>query len=307
MRPPPSKPLSIYFGGGTPSLLGSDKIKEILSWIDYAEPCEITLEANPEHLTLELMQSYADAGINRVSLGVQSFDATHLLQLTRRHTPNLAEQAILHTYAAGIKNISIDLMYDLPHQTLDSWHKSLIKATSLPITHLSLYNLTIEPHTSFGKHPPAQPPAELSLEMLNLAIDHLESHNLNRYEISAFAKPDHASIHNMGYWTARPFLGYGPSAFSYMNGTRFQNCANLNRYARALHQGNLPIDFSETLSKEAQTRELLAIELRLLRGVKPTPLLDPLIKQGFCEYYDGRVRLSEKGKLFYDTAAEILI
>ncbi len=307
-RPPPSDPVSIYFGGGTPSLLGSDKISEILSLLNYnPSTCEITLEANPEHLTKSLMQEYANTGINRVSLGVQSFDNKQLIRLTRSHTATTAESAIENTLASGIENISIDLMYDLPLQTLESWQQSLIKATSLPIRHLSLYNLTIEPHTSFGKNPPTQPTQELSLQMLELAISHLEAHNFKRYEISAFAHPGYESKHNIGYWTGRPFLGYGPSAFSYWNGARFRNISNLNRYARALNAAEDPVDFTETLPKEEQERERLAIELRLMRGVKPSTLLDPLIKEGFCEHHENRVRLTEKGKLFYDSVGEMII
>ena len=304
---PNHSPSSIYFGGGTPSLLGSDKIAEIMSWVNPNPTCEITLEANPEHITLDLMKEYAQAGINRVSLGVQSFDPSHLITLTRMHTPGGAEQAIEHTLAAGIENISIDLMYDLPHQTLKTWEQSLIKATSLPIKHLSLYNLTIEPHTAFNKQKPPQPTQELSLQMLNLAVDHLEANNLQRYEISAFAKEGYESHHNIGYWTARPFLGFGPSAFSYWNHTRSRNCANLNRYARALETHDDPTDFKETLTPEKRAKEQLAIELRLSCGVKPNKLLEPLIKEGFCERVGNRIRLTERGKLFYDTVAELLI
>lgn len=304
---PSSHLVSIYFGGGTPSLLGSDKISEILSWICPNKTCEITLEANPEHITLELMKSYAKAGVNRISLGVQSFDANHLVLLTRMHTPNRAERAILQTAEAGIENISIDLMYDLPHQTLETWEQSLIKATSLPIKHLSLYNLTIEPHTSFYKKKPPQPTQELSLKMLQLAVKHLEKNDLQRYEISAFSKPSYQSQHNIGYWSARPFLGFGPSAFSYWNEERFRNCPNLNRYARALNNYKDPTDFREKLSPDKRMREQLAIELRLARGVAPTKLLDPLIEEGFCEKVGDRICLTKRGKLFYDTVAEKIV
>src|SRR5579864_9300472 len=195
--------ISVYFGGGTPFLIGPEAITEILSWIQPSN-AEITLEANPEDVTLPAMQAFAKAGINRVSLGVQSLDNPLLIVLGRHHSAQQAISAIQATNEAGISNITIDLMYEIPQQTLTSWKNTLAQLETLPITHLSLYNLTIEPQTVFYKKraqlTPLLPSSEESLTMLNLAVASLEKMGLKRYEISAFAKKDFIARHNTGYW-----------------------------------------------------------------------------------------------------------
>lgn len=307
--------VSIYFGGGTPSLFGPEAIGEILSWIPFPESCEITLEANPHEITLPLMQQFAKAGINRVSIGVQSLDDVTLKILGREHSAKKAIESIELTSHAGISNISIDLMYEVPGQTIESWRKTL--SHSLPITHLSLYNLTFEPETVFFKKKkeltPLLPQPEQSLEMLQMAVSHLEKIGLERYEISAFAKKGFQSRHNIGYWTGRPFLGFGPSAFSYWEGKRFRNVAHLNKYAEALAEGRSPVDFEEKLLHPANLHELLAVRLRLLEGVdmRDFPvdpgIFDLLEKEQWLEKSEERAKLTEKGLLFYDSVGEAVV
>ena len=281
--------VSIYFGGGTPSLLGSDKIEEILSWLPPA--AEITLEANPESIA-------SFPGINRLSIGVQSFDNALLKKLGRTHTAKEAEEAIL---AAEVDNISIDLMYDLPNQTLDQWEESLDRALALPIKHISLYNLTIEPHTAFYKRRKTLqlPSDETSLAMLQMAVAKTKP-RFQRYELSAFAQEGFESQHNTGYWTGRPFLGLGPSACSYIEGARFRNTANFHKWARDIHA----IDYHERLPKYERECELLAVGLRLIEGVETELNVDRLIEEGFVFREKEKVRLTEKGQLFHDTVAE---
>lgn len=310
--------VSIYFGGGTPALLGAERVGQILNRIPNRIPhCEITLEANPENVSLKLLQEYAQAGINRLSLGVQSLDDTLLKTLTRNHSAEKAISSIYNANEAGISNISIDLMYDLPMQTLETWEKTLSRACELPITHLSLYNLTFEPKTVFYKYRESLqkliPEPQISREMYQMAVQKLNAVGLNQYEISAFGKP---SIHNTGYWTARPFIGFGPSAFSYWEGSRFRNVENLSKYLRALKEKESPIDFSEKLEPEAHTRELLVIELRLLKGVdlhkfnldsETKKTIETLIQEGFLTLHQSILKMTEKGILFYDTLASELI
>ena len=300
--------VSIYFGGGTPSLLGPGRIETILSWINPSEQVEVTLEANPE------ANVFAFPGINRMSLGVQSFDDRLLTTLTRTHHSGKAEEAVYAILKSGIKNISIDLMYDLPGQTLESWEKTVERAAALPITHLSLYNLTIEPHTSFYKNRrkllAQTPSSEISLQMLQMASQKLASAGLKRYEISAFSKQGFHSRHNTGYWEGRSFLGFGPSAFSYWEGARFQNCANLNRYAKILKENRLPVDFYEKLPPTEALKEKLAIRLRLLEGVEAWPrelkkIYTELCAERFLDPYN--LSLSERGILFHDSVAEIIV
>lgn len=325
------KILSLYFGGGTPYLFGAAAIAEIIQWVASIVPhgevskMEITLEANPENIEIETLKEFYAAGINRLSIGLQSLDDNQLTVLSRRHTAKKSIEAVMMAFDAGFGNISIDLMYDLPQQTLVSWERTVKRAVTLPITHLSLYNLTIEPHTAFFKYrkklQEQLPDGETSKAMYETACSQLEASGLSQYEISAFAKGGRISQHNSGYWTGRPFLGLGPSAFSYWEGRRFRNSANLSKYVQALRSGDSPIDFNEELSPIARRRELLAIGLRLFKGVDlveferehgtlDLPGMDVLAKLKADGYVDsaGSVwSLTKRGILFYDTVATEIV
>lgn len=300
---------SIYFGGGTPSLFGG--IADILEPIPKDSDCEITIEANPEQNSFS---EFIDMGINRLSIGVQSLDDSSLQTLERVHSAAKAKKAIWEAHNAGFKNISIDLMYDLPGQTEESWLYTLDQIADLPIQHISLYNLTIEPHTAFHKRKVQKPKGELSLRFLMAALEKFEQLGLKRYEISAFALPGFESRHNVGYWTARPFLGFGPSAFSYWDQERFRNVANIHRYARHLKEKALPVDFREKLPYPANVKELFTVQLRLKSGVRIDPILQEtqaaltkLIHQDLVLQTGNHFQLTEKGMLYYDTVASELI
>ncbi len=306
--------VSLYFGGGTPTL-SVEGIKRILQ--KTAAP-EITVETNPEDVTPELMKTLHDLGVNRVSIGVQSLNNTLLKHLGRTHTAQKAVDAVNITHAAGIKNITIDLMYEIPYQTIEMWKETVDAAVELPITHLSLYNLTIEPHTAFKKREedlrPHLPDEETATEMLQYACERFEEKKLHRYEISAFARDGKVSIHNSGYWTGREFLGYGPSAFSYYGGKRFQNICHLNRYIKMLEQGKFPVDFEEELPFPASLHEKIAIGLRLTEGIPLSSipldtqtLLTDLDREGWIVYRADHATLTDQGRLFYDTVAEKII
>ncbi len=318
------KIVTLYFGGGTPSLFPLEAFTTLLRRIadttDLSQ-CEITLEANPESIDPIKMKELASLGVNRVSIGIQSLDNKILSVLGRTHSAEAALNAIEITKCAGIDNITVDLMYDIPYQTLESWNNSLTMITNQPITHLSLYNLTIEPHTVFFKQQqqltPHLPSVEKSTEMYQLAQSHLAAHGLEQYEISAFAKSGFVSRHNSGYWTARPFLGLGPSAFSYSDGKRFRNVANIHRYHRALKRCESPVDFEETLEPHAQITELLAINLRLLQGVdlakfpvlpaETRQSIDRLMSEGLLKQDGDTLSLTEHGIMLYDTVATEII
>jgi oxygen-independent coproporphyrinogen-3 oxidase len=310
-----NKPItSIYFGGGTPSLF--DGVGALLEKIPHTPDCEITIEANPEDSSPALFARLKSIGINRLSLGVQSLDDRSLQTLERIHTAEKAKQAIFDAHKAGFNNISIDLMYDLPGQTEESWRYTLDQLPDLPIQHLSLYNLTIEPHTAFHKRQVQTPGGELSLRFLTTALEKLEKRGLKRYEISAFAIPGYESRHNLGYWTARPFLGFGPSAFSYWEGERFRNVADIHKYARLLKENQSPVDFREALPYPANVNELLAVRIRLVEGVnladfvlppETTAAITKLKEQGLLKQEGTRLQLTERGQLFYDTVATEII
>ncbi|MCF7852846.1 MAG: radical SAM family heme chaperone HemW [Simkaniaceae bacterium] len=316
---------SIYFGGGTPTEIGAHGIAEILHWIrlscQISPYAEITVETNPDNVTPQLMDQLLLAGVNRLSIGVQSLAQESLHVLGRTHSSNQAREAIHIAHRAGMHNISIDLMYDLPHQTRSSFLQTLAQLASLPITHLSLYNLIIEPHSAFFHKKEAiehtMPQDEASLELLEDALSALHQAGLERYEISAFAKTGYKAVHNMRYWKGGDFLGFGPSAFSYMNQSRFQNVPHLMRYFNDLDKGAFPISFEETLPYPNNVNELLAIRLRILEGVDPLDLptlpnstleqINRLLDEGLLKKTGNRIALSTQGTLFYDSVATALI
>lgn len=318
--------ISLYFGGGTPSQVDPSHIEDFFDFMDslklnYAPDVEISFEANPEDLNKEYLERLKNLPINRLSIGVQSLHDESLKILDRQHDSKKAMASIENAFQSGFKNISIDLMYDLPGQTLTSWKQTLSLVKLLPITHLSLYNLTIEPQTVFFKKrkelTPLIPPDHLSLQLLETARETFEQLGLSRYEISAFAKEGYYSKHNTGYWLGREFLGFGPAAFSFLNGKRFKNISSLPGYIQKTDQKISTVDFEETLSPEASLRERLAIRLRLLEGACLTdfPCLDndlleefdKLCSEGFVTMTPSTLTLTKKGTLFYDTVASCII
>lgn len=320
---------SIYFGGGTPSLLELSELEKILTGVhdnEILQPlktlnsCEITLEVNPEKVTRALLVSWKKLGINRLSFGVQSLHDPTLKMLGRKHSAKKSLQAIEEAHLTGFKNISIDLIYDVPKQTLSSFETTLSQAILLPITHVSLYNLTIEPNTLFfqnrEKLSSLMPKPQKSLEMLNRACEVLESGSFMRYEISAFAKKGFEAKHNSVYWEGGEFLGLGPAAFSYFEGRRFQNTPNINHYFQLLQEGKSPIEFEEKLAYPENVKELLVINLRMLKGANLAKFnlpkeslakIEELIQKGFLEKKNENLKLTPKGLLFYDLVATELI
>lgn len=321
---------TVYFGGGTPFLFGPHRISELLKLVSESLPFssshpEITLEANPENIQSHLMKEYAQAGISRVSIGIQTLDNDLLKLLGRTHDAKSAQEAVHTTYSAGIQNISIDLMYDIPNQKLTHWERTLDEIKDLPISHLSLYNLTFEPHTVFFKKQEILkkliPDENASLAMYEMAVERLHGYGLKQYEISAFAKEGCHSRHNVGYWTARPFLGFGPSAFSYWDRKRFKNISNLKTYSDLLSKNQSPIDFEEYLEDLPHRRELFVIQLRLKAGVdlesfqnkfgeldKDTwRALQELERQNLISLTKNKATLTNRGILFYDTVASEII
>jgi len=316
--------VSIYFGGGTPTFLSENNLKLILNWIssslDISSSCEITIETNPG-ISKEKILHLKEIGFNRVSVGVESFNDKELKILGRTHTKKDIFTTLDHLHK-HFDNISIDLLYDIPHQTKASFAKTLQEVQSFFINHISLYNLTFEPKTPYFRDKEKLllfvPNNTLSLEMLNLAILKLKEMGFKRYEISAFAKEGKISHHNTGYWIGREFLGFGPSAFSYLNQTRFQNSANFQNYIQSLNNGKSPICFEEKLDYPDNIHELLAINLRMLKGIdikqkkwnlpkNTLQILSQLEKENFLTTKNGHIQLTKKGLLFYDEVAEIII
>lgn len=317
--------VSIYFGGGTPSQIDPSFIADIFEALTkmgvyFSKNLEVTFECNPEDLDETYLKKLALTPVNRLSIGVQSLDKDLLTLLGRAHSDIKAKDVIFLANQLGFSNISLDLMYELPHQTVESFVSTLVETTKLPISHVSLYNLTIEPGTNFFRRQstlePARPSQTNALKMLKKAVEILEASGLKRYEISAFSKQGCQSIHNSGYWEGREFLGFGPSAFSYLNKSRFQNVCNLNKYLSSISAGTSAVDYREKLSKEAHLKELVAIHLRLKKGYPLDkysnqnilmPIFLKLEKQGYLILSKTHAKLTSHGELFYDSVGEYFV
>ena len=310
--------VSVYFGGGTPSVVCVDSLKLIIEKIHTLFPnpnvgVEWTIEANPEDITLDIAKSYIKMGLNRVSLGVQSFLEHELVFLGRKAKKPQSIQAIETLYQAGFANISIDLIFELMNQSIEDFEKTLQIVENLPISHLSLYNLLIEEGSSFFRKKESleknRPSSEEGAKMLEKAVQKLEQYGFERYEISAFCKHNLRSVHNTGYWTGREFYGIGPSAWSFIDQKRFQCVQNLSQYYNSVLKQDPLYCFSETLDFASLLNEQIGLNLRLKEGVTKERIqseqkiqtIDRLKKRGWVGENKSHYFLTETGKLFYDS------
>ena len=261
---------SIFLGGGTPSLVPEEYIAGVLAQlrqrIAFAPDIEITLEANPGTVTVEKLQAYRAAGINRLSFGVQSFDADLLKALGRIHNPDEARAAVTMARAAGFENISIDLMYALPGQGMDAWLDTLKAAVELPLKHISAYSLIVEEGTAMHRWVQEGraviPDDDTVNEMQRLAVHFLQKHGFERYEISNYARPGFESRHNCTYWLGGEYLGLGSAAHSLMNNTRFGNAPGVEDYiagARMLEKTRR--------SGDDCREEMIMLSTRMVKGL----------------------------------------
>lgn len=265
---------TIYFGGGTPSQLAPADFERLFEAIyrhfDAGDCREITLEANPDDMTAAYAAAIARLPFNRVSMGVQSFDETDLAFLNRRHTARQAIEAVENCRAAGIDNLSIDLIYGLPGQTEAGWEANLRQALALDVPHLSAYHLIYEEGTALYKLKEAgkvQPVAEeASLCFFNLLIDRLTAAGYLHYEISNFARPGSLSQHNSAYWTGKKYLGLGPSAHSYNGKERQWNVAYLPAYLKGIATGQPAVE-KEPLDARTRYNDYIITGLRTMWGI----------------------------------------
>lgn len=272
---------SIYFGGGTPSLLDPQQIDGLIQQAEklfgLAASAEVTLEANPGTVDLRKLDGFRQAGITRLSLGTQSFDDRMLKSLGRIHTAQQALDAFAAARQAGFGNIGIDLIHALPGQTVDLWLAELRQAVLLAPEHLSIYGLTIEEGTPFAAQydsdSPLLPDDDLTVEMFESAGNFLESHGYEHYEIANYARAGFRSSHNSGYWKRDGYLGLGAGAHSLLRdsgyGTRFSNAADLVEYSTALHKGDLPRRDIMPLVRADAMAEYLFLGLRMAEGIQP--------------------------------------
>ena len=301
---------TIYFGGGTPSLLSKTELQKILNFIYKCYPVsqniEITLEANPDDLTVDYLKKLKRAGINRLSIGVQSFDDTQLSWMNRAHNGAQAKEAVLLAKKIGF-DVSIDLIYGTPNLTLDKWKETLQKFIEFEINHLSAYCLTIETNTPLyhqlkkGKTKSVSTKSQITQYEMMLEI--LEKHHFEQYEISNFAHKNKIAKHNTNYWNGIPYLGIGPSAHSYDGKSRAWNIKNNLKYINAINQQEA---FSETeiLTKKDQFNEMILTRLRTKWGVDLQELNEIMkIPKSFHK----ELRIHQKSNLIYQNENTIFL
>jgi len=270
---------TIYFGGGTPSLLDKEDFEKIFTQMMKCKGKnkEISLEVNPDDLTPQYLKSLKDLPFNRISLGIQSFNNSELRMLNRRHNAQKAIEAVKICQNAGFSNISIDLMYGLPGQTLQIWKDNLKQALELDIQHISAYHLMYEKETKLynllkqGKIAPID--ETLSVEMFSEMIDILEVNGFEHYEISNFAKQGFASKHNASYWNGTHYLGVGASAHSFNGQARHWNVSDLDAYIATINQGKLPIE-TEIIDKKTSYNDFILTRMRTMKGISLSELKD---------------------------------
>jgi oxygen-independent coproporphyrinogen-3 oxidase len=326
---------TIFFGGGTPSYLPPGDISEIQSTIrasfGIVDAAEITMECNPGDVSLENAKAWLGSGINRISMGVQSFDDGLLKLLGRRHTAIEAKQAFSTLRSAGFRNLSIDLIYGLPYQTVEQWSDTLNETIALDAEHISLYGLQIEQGTPLavdveaGKYP--IPDDDLAADMYEEAQRRLRANGFAQYEISNWAKQGQESQHNLLYWLNEPYLGVGPAAHSWIDGQRFVNLKSPRRYVdivnddyeangsnpvASMHTPAGPVEQVDETTPGVDIAETMMMGMRLNSGVSHKRFekrfgrqindvfpqeLKRLLKLGLIEVTDDAVLLSERGRL----------
>jgi oxygen-independent coproporphyrinogen-3 oxidase len=269
---------TIYFGGGTPSLLSAQEFtmifEKIYNFYQISPQAEITIESNPENLNSEYIQGLKTIGVNRLSIGVQSFFDDDLSSMNRAHRSAEAISAI-QIATKTIDNVSIDLMFGLPYSGMNSWKENLKIATSMGVKHISTYNLTVEEKTYLARKVKRKEvkvePDDVLNEMYYFTLDYLASKEFVNYEISNFGKEKYFSHHNLGYWMGTPYIGFGPSAHSYRVGNRRSNKSNLNEYIKSVSSDSTYWEI-EALSPSNQFNEYILTRLRHYQGVNSEEL-----------------------------------
>ena len=324
-----TEPIStIYLGGGTPSQLTIDQLRQLFIYINkvYSLPSiqggagggsEVTIEANPDDVTPEFATALSHLGINRVSMGAQTFNNERLQFLRRRHTATQVPQAIRLLRNAGIHNISVDLMYGFPDETLDDWRRDIDTALSLNVEHLSAYCLMIEEGTPLHRMGVEACDEETERAMYYELIDRLTANGYEHYEISNFARPGYRSRHNSSYWHDVPYIGLGAAAHSYIENRRLWNTADIHAYIDGIKRGK-PVFEQEVLDDDTHYNDRIATALRTSDGLDLNTLSErhrryclheaqPFLDDGLLRLNDNRLVLTRSGLFVSDMIMSALI
>ncbi len=332
----PAAPIgTLFFGGGTPSLLEPGQLERILGAVQnrwrVLPHAEITVETNPGTVDREKLRAFRSLGVNRLSIGVQSFDDRELRFLSRIHDASQAVRCVDAARQAGYENLSLDLIYSLPGQTTAQWLVTLEKALALGPDHLSAYSLIVEENTPLhrmvhrGEVTPN--PAEAEAALYERTMEVMASRGYEHYEVSNYARPGFRCRHNLVYWHHGEYLGFGPSAHSFLrapgghSGRRWANAANISTYVGNIQAGKTPVTFEESVESDAMQREKIflglrgdGLDLRVLEpsggrapGASLRPVLDGLLLEGLALRHDGFLRLTDRGYMLCDEIARRLM
>jgi oxygen-independent coproporphyrinogen III oxidase len=318
---------TIYFGGGTPSLLSPKQLEKILNVIykklSVESNIELTMEMNPATMTLETVREYRSLGVNRASFGAQTFDDTELKRLGRKHTAQDVRETIELLREAGFTNVSFDLIAGLPRQTLKDWERNLDEALKLKPEHLSLYLLEIHEGTPLAEQIRSKrqplPDEDLSGEMYEMMLDKIAEKGYKQYEISNFSLPNFESKHNSKYWLCEPVFAFGVSAHSFDGKTRRANERDTAKYVSLIEKGKSPIVFEEEIDADSES---VFLGLRMMKGVdlvnyekqfgvnilsKYAEDLERLQSLGLIEIAENHLRLTRKGALFSNEVFAVFV
>jgi len=317
----PLRPETIFFGGGTPTMLSDVHLERLLRGlkerVDMSEVAEFTMEANPRTVTASKAAIMREMNVTRVSLGIQAWDDETLKTLGRDHARADAEATWQVLKEAGFPSLNLDLMFSIPGQSIETWSKTLQHSISLQPDHISAYNLNYEEDTDFFRRLKAGEYREdegRDAEFFELAIDTLEAGGFEHYEISNYAQPGHRSVHNEAYWLGKDYLGIGPGAFSTVGGRRWNNVKDTPRYMAMTLAGEATAVDVEELTPDQRRTERFGLELRTARGLPLTlinpesrKMLETLRDQGLLSHDESHVRLTRAGKPLVDPIAVALM
>ena len=308
---------TVYLGGGTPSQLTGEQLQRLFSVLPAAAAKEVTIEVNPDDVTAGFAELLSQLPVNRVSMGAQTFDDRRLRFLHRRHTAGQVPEAVRRLRDAGIRNISVDLMYGFPEETLDDWSRDVEAALALHVEHLSAYCLMIEEDTPLCRMGVEPADEETERQMYELLIDRLASAGYEHYEISNFARPGYRSLHNSGYWRDVPYIGLGAAAHSYDGAGRQWNVSDLRRYIDAVSHDEIPCE-RETLDADTRYNDRITVALRTREGLDLTVLSDRhrrhclqearrFLDDGLLQLADGHLSLTRRGLFVSDMVMSALM
>lgn len=290
---------SVFVGGGTPTMLPADELLSVLAEIPLAPRAEVTVECNPDDITLEMMQQYLRGGVNRVSIGVQSTVAHVLQSLGRTHNPENVQRAVAHVKQAGFSTFNLDIMYGAAGESLADWQQTVADVVALEPPHVSAYGLTIEANTPLASQPERHPDDDDQADKYEWVDQRFADAGMLNYEISNWSLPGHECAHNYLYWMQGNYDGIGCAAHAHKDGTRWWNVRTPDRYIELINSDESPTSSNEVLDDETKSLEELQLLIRTREGV-PTSAFSPddrSLLEGLIELREDRYVLTRAGRL----------